>query len=263
MRRSSRQAAGDTRCAPLPALPDDPFDASRLLLRSDPASAQELFARLPEPTQLQVLDATTDPRDRESLYYLVPDCQPLVRATRVESLLEMVGTVFGTGLACGILSAVSAEQFSDMFERTAWSGGVADREAVSMWLAELSALDPEELSVLLCGLDVEVLGELFRGQVDVPIHVKGMVVASGLVDLEQVEFQTEEVRLMGELVWAADPDLFRQTLRFLFVQDEDFAADDDEVDDDDHQPGTSEDPGTDLDNDSVDVLLPPATKRKP
>jgi len=208
----------------LPALPPDPAEASRLLLSLDEASASALFCQLTRERQLSVIEATPNPRQREALYYLVPDCTELVRASRVESLLEIVNTVFGTGLACGILSAVSAEQFAEMFQMTAFPHDVLDAEVVEMWVAELTELDPEELSELLSHLDVELIAELFRGRVDVPIQYKGMVLASGILELEQVEFADESGRLMGELLWAADPALFIAALRSLLAEEEERAS---------------------------------------
>jgi hypothetical protein len=250
----------------LPALPTNPSEASRLLLSLDEKAAAMLFQRLPSTEQLSIIEATPNPKKRESLYYLVPDCTLLVRESRVETLLEIVNTVFGTGLACGILSAVSAEQFSEMFERTSFKNGVIDPEIVALWVAELTELEPDELTTLLCAFDVELLGELFRGRVDVPLHYKGMVVASGLVELEQVEFDDEQARLMGELLWAADPDQFIQMLRFLISQDEEFSQteEDDAYDEEDAESAAyavKTEALPDLDTENLDELLPPSKKQ--
>jgi hypothetical protein len=250
----------------LPALPAEPSDASRLLLSLDERTASAVFRKLTTDAQLSVINATVNPREREALYYLVPDCRELVRESRVESLLEIINTVFGTGLSCGILSAVSAQQFAEMFEMTAFRGGVPDTETVEVWIAELTGLDGDELTELLSNLDVELVAELFRGRVDVPVQNKGMVLASGVVELEQVEFDDENSRLMGELLWAADPAFFIAVLRYLISQDEEFAdvdEDTESADDDDPIEVEVAHEVEDFDLERLDDLLSPARRSEP
>lgn len=243
----------------LPTLPVEPSDASRLLLSLDERAASALFRQLTAEEQLSVINATPNPRKRESLYYLVPDCRELVRESRVESLLEIVNTVFGSGLACGILSAVSAEQFASMFQMTAFPDGVPDQETISMWIAELIELEPDELTELMSGLDVELVAELFRGRADVPIEHKGMVLASGILELEQVEFDDESARLMGELLWAADPEALIAALRHLIAQEEESGvSDEDEEPIADKPADADNDDAEDVDLDRLDETLAPA-----
>lgn len=240
-----------------PTLSPEPAEASRFLLSLDEPTASALFRSLTLETQLSIIRATPNPRAREALYYLVPDCTDLVRASPVEGILEIINTVFGTGLACGILSAVSAEQFAEMFQRTAFRNEVLDPEIVEMWVAELAELDPDELTELLAHLDVELVAELFRGRVEVPTPYKGMVLASGVLELEQVEFKDENGRLMGELLWATDPEFFIAVLRVLLAQEEEAGSAEEELDSEESPEPDAEE---DLDLARLDELLPHARR---
>ncbi len=253
----------------LPQLPPDPLQAGEELLILQPRVASELFQRLDEAAQLTIIEAVEDPSDREELYYLVPDCTSLVRESRVESLLEIIATVFGTGLACGILSAVSPEQFTAMFERTSLVAGAAARDTVMMWVAELTELEPEELSALLSELDPELLAELFRGRVEVPERLRGLTVDSGMIELEQVEFgEDEQARLMGELLWSASPELFIAMLRTLLTEKGAPRAEEGEPDADvDEAQPKPDNPRTQdwlatFDMTRIDEILPPSRPRR-
>ncbi len=203
------------------AVPVDPSAAGAYLLSLDASLASGLFVELPDVRQLEIIDATPDPYDREELYYLVPDCTELVQHSSVERLLEVLNTGMGTGLTCGILSSVSVEQFTQMFERTVLVDGAVDNEMVFLWVAELSELEPEELVGLLTHLNTELAAELFRGRVDMPHRFKGMAIDSGMVELEQLEFgEDEQARRMAELMWASDPEVFIAVLRELLTQTE-------------------------------------------
>lgn len=241
----------------LPMLPPEPVEASRFLLSLDEPTASALFRSLTTEAQLNIIHATPNPRAREALYYLVPDCTELVRASPVEGILEIINTVFGTGLACGILSAVSAEQFAEMFQKTAFHNEVLDPEIVEMWVAELAELDPDDLTELLTHLDVELVAELFRGRVDVPTPYKGMVIASGVLEFEQVEFEDEHGRLMGELLWAADPAFFIAALRVLLVQEEEAGSEEEKLESEEPSESNAEE---DLDLTRLDELLPHARR---
>jgi hypothetical protein len=251
-----------TRSGDLPVLPPNPEAAGRALLELHPSQASEIFQSLDTPRQLRIVDAVEDPYDREEIYYLVPDCTDLIRRSRVEPILEIISTVFGTGLACGILSAVSPEQFAEMFERTAVQAGLVDREVAMLWVAELLELEPDELGDLLGELDPELLSDLFRGRVDVPERFRGLAIDSGMIELEHVDFgDDEEARMMAELIWSGSPELFIAMIRYLLTEKTKPRVEEGEPDDDEALPAGGDPPrpaAPTLDLTNIDALLPPA-----
>jgi hypothetical protein len=255
------------------AVPVDPTIAGSYLLSLEAGLASGLFQKLSDGQQLGIIEATPDPYDREELYYLVPDCTGLVQRSTVEHVLEVLNTMMGTGLTCGILSAVSVEQFAQMFERTVIHNGVVDRDMVALWVGELTELEPDELTGLMTSLDVELLAELFRGRLDMPHRFKGMAIDSGMVDLEQVEFGNgeevdEQARMMAQMIWAVDPEVFIAVLRELLVQDEQEGVHVEEGMDPEEEkptPPLKDDRLVTFDMSKIDSLLPPASpaaKRK-
>ncbi len=244
------------------AVPVDPSAAGPYLLSLDANLASDLFGELPDLRQLEIIEATPDPYDREELYYLVPDCTELVQQSSVERLLEVLNTGMGTGLACGILSSVSIDQFTQMFERTVLVDGAVDSEMVFLWVAELSELEPDELTGLLTQLNTELTAELFRGRVDMPHRYKGMAIDSGMVELEQLEFgEDEQARRMAELMWASDPEAFIAVLRELLTQTEEEGTHVEEgMDPEEEQPTPppKEDRLATFDLSKIGDLLPPA-----
>ena len=74
------------------AVPADPTAAGTYLLSLDATLASGLFEELPDVRQLEIIEATPDPYDREELYYLVPDCTGLVQQSSLERLLEVLNT---------------------------------------------------------------------------------------------------------------------------------------------------------------------------
>lgn len=255
----AENGSGDT-------VPVDPAVAAAYLLSLDAGLASGLFQELTEAQQLGIIEATPDPYDREELYYLVPDCTELVQRSTVEQLLEVLNTAMGTGLTCGILSAVSVEQFTQMFERTVMPKGVVDRDTVALWVGELTELEPDELTGLMTRLDVELLAELFRGRLDMPHRYKGMAIDSGMVDLEQIEFGDgdevdEQARTMAQMIWAVDPEIFIAVLRELLVQDEEegiHVEDGMDPEEEKPTPPAVDDRLATFDLSNIDKLLPPA-----
>ncbi|MBT5536619.1 hypothetical protein HOK31_26385 [Candidatus Poribacteria bacterium] len=244
------------------AVPVDPSAAGSYLLSLDATLASDLFVELADGRQLEIIEATPDPYDREELYYLVPDCTELVQASSVERVLEVLNTAMGTGLTCGILSAVSVPQFTEMFTRTVFQDGAPDREMVALWVAELTELEPDELTGLLNQLDVELLAELFRDRIDMPHRYKGMAIDSGMVELEQIEFgEDEQARMLAQLMWASDPEVFIAVLRELLTQDEEAGTHVEEGMDPEEEeptPPPKDDRLATFDMSKIDQLLPPA-----
>lgn len=199
------------------------------LLSLNPGDATAAFERLSQPEQLAVIESTSDPRVREELYYLVPDGTDLVRSSRVESLVEIVSPYVGTGLACGILSAVSPEQFAEMFERTAVHDGAVDLETAEMWVAELTELEPDQLSGILSGLDADLLADLLRGRMELPGGGGRLMLDVGLISLENIDFGgDEQAYMIADMLWMSDPDMFLDVMRILSSEQE--FADENEYD---------------------------------
>ena len=199
------------------------------LLAMDYKSAFQLFQSYPQEQQLAIIEATRDPKKREELYYLVPDCTELVRESKVEDVLQIIDLVLGTGLSVGILSAISSEQFEKIFDISAWRDGKLDEQRINLWIGELAECEPEDLEKLLTHIDISVLAQMLRGKVDLsdisidgvtPQTYKGMFAETGIIDLNAMEYDNEQVRFIMETIWSADEDYFRQLLHELFAQEE-------------------------------------------
>ena len=260
MNYGARAPLGGNRAGDI--VPVDPMMAGSYLLSMDAGQASGLFGELTEARKLDIIEAAADPYDREELYYLVPDCTELVQASSVERVLEVLNTAMGTGLTCGILSAVSVDQFTEMFTRTVFQDGAPDRETVALWVAELTELEPDELTGLVTRLDVELLAELFRDRIDMPHRYKGMAIDSGMVELEQIEFgEDEQARMLAQLMWASDPEVFIAVLRELLTQDEEAGTHVEEGMDPEEEaptPPPKDDRLATFDMSKIDQLLPPA-----
>lgn len=191
------------------------------LLSMPPHQAAELFQNYSQEQQLQIIRNTRDPRKREELYYLVPDGTELIQSSDPEDLLPVMQRMLGTGLSCGILGAVTGEQLEEMLDLTVWTeDGQLDREAMSLWLTELAECDEEDLMRLLPEIDIRLLVEMVRGRVELKSDYKGLFVEAGLVGLESLEYDDEQVRFLMEMIWAADEDLFMEVLKRLFLEAE-------------------------------------------
>ena len=145
----------------------NPVSESEKLLLMDYKSASQLFQSYSTEQQLAIIEATREPKKREELYYLVPDCIELVQKSRTEDVLQIIHTMFGTGLAVGFLSVISAEQFEEMLDMTIWQDGKLDEEALNNWIGELAECDEDDLERLLPQIDIAVLAQMLRGKVDV------------------------------------------------------------------------------------------------
>ena len=196
-----------------------PVDGEQLLAMP-PREAAQLFQSLSQEQQLQIIESTRDPRKREELYYLVPDGTALIQQSRPEDLLQIMQTLLGTGLGCGILSAVSGEQLEEMIDLSVWKDGKLDEETMSLWLTELAECDEEDLIRLLPEIDLRILTEMLRDRIEIKSDYKGMFIESGLVGLESLEYDDEQVRFILEMIWAVDEDRFMAILRNLFAEQE-------------------------------------------
>ncbi len=203
------------------------------LLAMDYISGSQLFQRHPKEQQLAIIEATRDPKKREELYYLVPDCTELIQQSRAEDVLQILYTMLGTGLSTGILSAISPEQFEEIFDISTWHEGKLDEETINLWIGELAECGQEDLERLLPRIDIRILAQMLRSKIDLsdisidgvnPQTYKGMFAETGIIDLNAIEYDDEQVRFIMETIWAADEDYFRQLLYELFAQEEEGPA---------------------------------------
>lgn len=214
----------------------NPVSESEKLLSLDYKSASQLFQSYSIEQQLAIIEATREPKKREELYYLAPDCTELVQKSRTEDVLQIIHTMVGTGLTVGFLSAISAEQFEEMLDMTIWHDGKLDEEALNNWIGELAECDEDDLERLLPQIDIAVLAQMLRGKVDVsdesvdgvnPKTYKGMFAETGILDLNALEYENEQVRLIMETIWRADEDYFRRILYELFAEEDEFGLESD------------------------------------
>lgn len=182
--------------------------------------ACELFRSRTQEQQLQIIETTRNPRYREELYYLVPDGTELIQASRPEDVLQVVQTMLGTGLACGILGSVTGDQLEEMLDLSVWKDGKLDEETMGLWLAELAECDEDDLMRLLPEVDIRLLLEVVRDRIELKSDYKGLFIESGLVGLESLEYEDEQVRFVLEMLWAADEDVFMRLLQELFTESE-------------------------------------------
>ncbi|HID57246.1 TPA: hypothetical protein EYP37_12000 [Candidatus Poribacteria bacterium] len=194
------------------------------LLAMHPLKASEIFQRYSVEEQLAIIEATPDPQKREELYYLVPDCVELVQRSKIEVVLQVVDSLLGTGLACGILSAVSPKQLEEMIDMTIWNEyGELNEEMLELWFFELINLDFEDIERLLTRVSMDILVELFRDRIDIDTDYRGgeykwELIEEGAINPEGLIYYDERARILADMIWAADEDLFIQILRELFLQ---------------------------------------------
>ena len=208
------------------------------LLSMDYKSASQLFQFYSTEQQLAMIEATREPQKREELYYLAPDCTELVQKSKTEDVLQILHTMFGTGLTVGFLSAISAEQFEEMLDMTIWRDGKLDEAVLDDWVGELAECDEEDIERLLPQIDIAVLVQMLREKVDVsdePVAgvdartYKGLFTQEGILDLNALEYESEQVRLIMETIWRADEDYFMHILHELFAEEDEFGLESDEV----------------------------------
>ncbi|HIE26821.1 TPA: hypothetical protein EYP66_06005 [Candidatus Poribacteria bacterium] len=201
------------------------------LLSLDYKSASQLFQSYSTEQQLAIIKAMREPKKREELYYLVPDSTELVQQSKTEDVLQVIHTMFGTGLTIGFLSAISAEQFEEMLDMTIFRDGKLDEEALNTWIGELAECDEEDLKRLLPQIDIAVLVQMLRGKVDVsdePIAgvnaktYKGQFAEEGILNLNALEYENEQVRFIMETIWRADEDYFMRIMYELFAEEDEF-----------------------------------------
>lgn len=193
----------------------------RKLLSLPRREAEQLFQSYARQEQLEILSATRDPRSRERLYYLVPDCTALIQESPTEDVLQVLDTMLGTGLASALLPCLSNQQFGELLDIAVWRDGSLDEESLDLWLFELSECEPEELGRFLRGLDIRLLAVLLHGRVKLGGDYSAMLLDGGYLDPSSpsISYADERARAIANAIWDADDEVFKAFLKEVFMID--------------------------------------------
>lgn len=192
-----------------------PHVESGKLLALPTREAEQLFQSYEKHQQLEIIRATRDPRKREQLYYLVPDCTELIQESPAEEVLQVLDTMLGTGLASGLLPCLSNEQFERLMDTAIWRDGELDANSLDLWLFELSECERDDLGRLLSEIDIRLIAQLLENRVVLSDGYGAMLLEEGLLDpgSPSIQYTDERARAVVNAVWEADADLFAQLLR--------------------------------------------------
>ena len=111
-----------------------PRSEGEKLLSLPTREAEKLFQSYGKQLQLEILSAIRNPKAREQLYYLVPDCTELIQGSPTEDVLQVLDTMLGTGLASVLLPCLSNDQFEELLDIAVWRDGKLDEESLDLWL---------------------------------------------------------------------------------------------------------------------------------
>ena len=192
-----------------------PHVESGKLLTLPTREAEQLFQSYGKQQQLEIIRATRDPKEREQLYYLVPDCTELIQESPAEEVLQVLDTMLGTGLAAGLLPCLSNEQFERLMDTAIWRDGKLDENSLELWLFELSECERDDLGRLLSEIDVRLIAQLLNDRVSLSDGFGAMFLEAGLLDpgSPAINYADERARAVVDAVWEADADIFAQLLR--------------------------------------------------
>lgn len=199
-----------------------PRAESEKLLALPTRQAEQLFQSYERQQQLEILSATRNPKSREKLYYLVPDCTELIQESPTEEVLQVMDTMLGTGLTSVLLPCLSNAQFEELLDIAIWRDGQLDPESLDLWIFELSECEPEELGRFLRELDVRLLAALLYGRVTFKDEFAAMLLESGYIDpsAEAIVYTDERARAICNAIWQGDGEVFYRFLGELLVMDE-------------------------------------------
>ena len=199
----------------------NPHLEAEKLLKMPVTAAEVLFQGYTIDQQLEVISSIRDPKAREELYYLVPDCTELIQMSPTEDVLQILDTRLGTGTASALLPCLSSDQFEEMMDFVLWRSGTLDEKTLDLWLFELSECEVDELGEMLSQIDVGILGGLLRGRVEMDEEFKALFIEEGLVDPSTpgIDYSDERAKAILDAIWEADADLFVRVLYELFGLD--------------------------------------------
>ena len=198
-----------------------PRSESKKLLSLPTREAEQLFQSYGRQQQLEILRATRNPRSREQLYYLVPDCTELIQASPTEDVLQVLDTVLGTGLASALLPCLSNDQFEELLDIAVWRDGKLDEESLDLWLFELSECERDDLGRFLRELDIRLLAALLHGRIKLQSEYAGLLLESGFLDpaSDAISYADERARAIANAIWEADYEIFDMLLSELLAID--------------------------------------------
>ena len=198
-----------------------PHSESKKLLSLPTREAEQLFQSYEKQQQLEILSATRNPKSREKLYYLVPDCTELIQESPTEEVLQVLDTMLGTGLASVLLPCLSNEQFEELLDIAVWRDGKLDEESLDLWLFELSECERDDLGRFLRELDIRLLAVLLHGRVALKDDHSGMLLEAGYLDpgSSAIDYADERARAICNAMWEADDEIFVAFIQELFVID--------------------------------------------
>ena len=198
-----------------------PRSESKKLLSLSTREAEQLFQSYEKHQQLEILTATRNPRAREQLYYLMPDCTELIQESPTEDVLQVLDTMLGTGLASALLPCLSNQQFEELLDIAVWRDGKLDEESLDLWLFELSECERDDLGRFLRELDIRLLAALLHGRVTLKNQHSAMLLESGYLDpgSPAIDYADERARAVCDAIWEADYEVFGMLIRELFAID--------------------------------------------
>jgi len=198
-----------------------PHSESEKLLSLPTRQAEQLFQSYDRQQQLEILRATRNPKAREQLYYLVPDCTELIQESPTEEVLQVLDTMLGTGLASALLPCLSNEQFEELIDIAVWRDGKLDEESLDLWLFELSECEREDLGRFLREIDIRLLAALLHARIKLTNLYSGLFIEGGYIDPTSpaLEYVDERARAISDAIWEADDEIFFLLLRELFAID--------------------------------------------
>ncbi len=198
-----------------------PRSEGEKLLSLPTREAEQLFQSYGKQLQLEILSATRNPKAREQLYYLVPDCTELVQESSTEDVLQVLDTMLGTGLASALLPCLSNDQFEELLDIAVWREGKLDEKSLDLWLFELSECDRDELGRFLRELDIRLLAALLHGRIKLQDEHAALLLERSFLDPASpvIHYVDERARAISNAIWEADYEVFNMLLSELFAID--------------------------------------------
>ena len=203
----------------------NPQAEAKALLEMDTKQASLQFQQYTTEEQLTIIETVSDAKSREELYYLVPDCTELVQQSPTENVMQMALAHLGTGQSAGILSAASTEQLADIVDLIAYQNDKLDDTRFAAWLMEMLHAGEEVFENMLRSIDPQLLGEFFWDRLELVsaksnvIPYPAFLVEEALVSPEDLSCDTEDTRLLIEMLYAADGNLFQSLMEYIFLED--------------------------------------------